>query len=130
MSFPRLIEQENLRGTFHNHTTASDGRNTLEEMADAAIELGLEYLGIADHSKSSFQANGLSAERLRAQISDIRDLNKKYEDEGVKFKIFAGNEVDYLARRQPRFRRRTSFRARLHRRQRSQRHDLTRGRND
>jgi len=93
---PRLIEQENLRGTFHNHTTASDGRNTLEEMADAAIELGLEYLGIADHSKSSFQANGLSAERLRAQISDIRDLNKKYEDEGVKFKIFAGNEVDIL----------------------------------
>ncbi|MGY8639974.1 MAG: DNA polymerase/3'-5' exonuclease PolX [Verrucomicrobiales bacterium] len=93
---PRLIEQENLRGTFHNHTTASDGKNTLDEMADAAIELGLEYLGIADHSKSSFQANGLSAERLRAQISDIRDLNQKYEDEGVKFKIFAGNEVDIL----------------------------------
>ena len=48
---PRLIELENLRGTFHNHTTASDGRNTLAEMAAAAQDLGLQYLGIADHSK-------------------------------------------------------------------------------
>ncbi len=93
---PRLIELENLRGTFHNHTTASDGKNTLEEMADAAIELGLQYLGIADHSKSSFQANGLSEERLRAQIEEIHALNADYEAEGVKFKIFAGNEVDIL----------------------------------
>ena len=53
---PRLIEKENLRGTFHCHTTASDGRNSLEEMADAAQELGLQYLGIADHSRSSVQA--------------------------------------------------------------------------
>ncbi|MCB1212566.1 MAG: histidinol-phosphatase, partial [Verrucomicrobiales bacterium] len=56
---PRLIELENLRGVFHNHTTASDGRATLRQMAEAAQELGFQYLGIADHSKSSFQANGL-----------------------------------------------------------------------
>jgi DNA polymerase (family 10) len=56
---PRLVEWTNLRGTFHNHTTASDGRSTLEDMVAAAKELGLEYLGIADHSKASFQANGL-----------------------------------------------------------------------
>lgn len=93
---PRLIELENLRGTFHNHTVASDGRNTLEEMAAAAIEHGLQYLGIADHSKSSFQANGLDETRLRAQIAEIRALNARYRDEGVKFRLFAGNEVDIL----------------------------------
>ena len=58
-SIPRLIEWHNLRGTFHVHTTDSDGHNTLEEMAAAASELGFDYLGIADHSKSSFQAHGL-----------------------------------------------------------------------
>src|SRR5205807_8726164 len=61
-SLPRLIEQGNLRGTFHCHTVASDGHNTLEEMAAAAQELGLEYLGIAEHSKSSIQAHGIDAD--------------------------------------------------------------------
>ncbi len=93
---PDLIQLENLRGTFHNHTTASDGRSTLEEMAEAAIELGLQYLGIADHSKSSFQANGLSEERLLAQVKEIGLLNQKFAEEGTTFKIFAGSEVDIL----------------------------------
>ena len=93
---PRLLELENLRGTFHNHTVASDGRNTLEEMAEAAIELGLQYLGIADHSKSSFQANGLDEERLRAQIAEIRALNRRFREEGTKFRLLAGSEVDIL----------------------------------
>ena len=57
---PDLVKLEQLKGTFHNHTRASDGRNTLAEMAAAAQELGLQYLGIADHSKASFQANGLT----------------------------------------------------------------------
>ncbi|MBK1791299.1 DNA polymerase/3'-5' exonuclease PolX [Persicirhabdus sediminis] len=89
---PRLVELENLRGTFHNHTTASDGRNSLEEMAQAAQDLGLQYLGIADHSKSSFQANGLYADRLLKQIEEIRQLNEQWDD----FKIIAGSEVDIL----------------------------------
>lgn len=93
---PHLIELENLRGTFHNHTTASDGKNTLTEMAGAARDLGLQYLGIADHSKSSFQANGLDEDRLRAQVGEIRDLNAAYESEGEEFRLFAGNEVDIL----------------------------------
>jgi DNA polymerase (family 10) len=93
---PRLIELENLRGTFHNHTVASDGRNTLEEMAAAAIALGLQYLGIADHSKSSFQANGLDEKRLREQIAGIRELNRRYQSEGTDFRLFAGSEVDIL----------------------------------
>jgi DNA polymerase (family 10) len=90
-TLPDLIEPENLRGTFHNHTTASDGRSTLAEMADAAQELGLQYLGIADHSKSSFQAHGLNAEQLLAQVAEIREMNKTF---GKSFRLFAGSEVD------------------------------------
>src|SRR5436309_4056391 len=78
-SLPRLLEQDNLRGTFHCHTAASDGHNTLEEMAVAAQELGLEYLGIAEHSKSSIQAHGIDAAKLRSQIAVIRKLNKKLD---------------------------------------------------
>ncbi len=90
---PRLVELTNLRGTFHNHTTASDGNATLVEMAAAAQELGLQYLGIADHSKSSFQANGLHADRLLEQVAAIRALNGTFEDG---FKLFAGSEVDIM----------------------------------
>jgi len=90
---PRLIEWSNLRGTFHSHTHASDGRNSLEEMADAARELGLQYLGIADHSKSSFQAHGLEEKQLMEQVARIKELNKSFGDD---FKIFAGVECDIL----------------------------------
>jgi DNA polymerase (family 10) len=90
-TLPKLIDVENLRGTFHNHTTLSDGRSTLREMADAAIELGLQYLGIADHSKASFQAHGLDEKALLAQVKEIRELNNEL---GPDFRIFAGSEVD------------------------------------
>ena len=90
---PRLLQLENLRGVFHNHTAASDGKATLAEMAAAARDLGLQYLGIADHSKSSFQANGLDATRLREQIAAIRELNTTFDDG---FRVFAGSEVDIL----------------------------------
>ena len=89
---PHLIEWTNLRGTFHNHTTASDGRATLENMVAAAKELGLEYLGIADHSKASFQASGLDEIRLAAQVARIAELNAADKD----FRIFAGTECDIL----------------------------------
>lgn len=92
--FPRLVEAGDLRGAFHNHTTASDGRNTLAEMAAAADALGWEYLGLADHSKSSFQANGLSEERLLAQVAEIRALNASKR---FKTRLFAGVECDILA---------------------------------
>jgi len=91
-SLPYLIEKENLRGTFHCHTTASDGHNTLEELSQAAQTLGLEYLGIADHSRSSIQAHGLDEAKLRAQITAIRRLNKKFDG----FRLFAGVECDIL----------------------------------
>jgi DNA polymerase (family X) len=91
---PLLIEEKDIRGTFHNHTTASDGRNTLKEMVTAAQKLGWDYIGIADHSKSSFQANGQSEERLLKQVEEIRRLNtsKKFRTY-----IFAGVECDILS---------------------------------
>lgn len=89
---PSLVELEQVRGTFHCHTRASDGRNTLEEMAAAAQELGLQYLGIADHSKASVQANGLDAARLKKQIAEIKTLNKGFDG----FRIFCGTECDIL----------------------------------
>ena len=91
-TLPRLIELENLRGTFHCHTTASDGHNSLEEMADAAQELGLQYLGIADHSKSAFQAHGLDEAQILAQIDEIARLNATFKG----FRLFAGVECDIL----------------------------------
>ena len=91
-SLPKLIEKENLRGTFHCHTVASDGHNTLEEMAEAARELGLEYLGIADHSRSSVQGHGIAAEKLLEQVAAIRKLNKTFDG----FRLFAGVECDIL----------------------------------
>lgn len=90
---PRLIELGDLRGAFHNHTTASDGRNTLAEMVAAAQTLGWEYLGIADHSKASFQANGLDEERLLAQVKEIHALNTSGR---FKTHVFAGVECDIL----------------------------------
>ena len=91
-SLPHLIEAENLRGTFHCHTTASDGHNSLEEMMRAAQALGLEYLGIAEHSRSSIQAHGLDKAKLRAQVAAIRKLNQKLDG----FRLFAGIECDIL----------------------------------
>jgi DNA polymerase (family 10) len=91
-TLPRLVEAENLRGTFHCHTTASDGHNSLEEMAAAAQSLGLQYLGIAEHSRSSIQAHGLDATRLRAQVAAIRKLNREFDN----FRLFAGVECDIL----------------------------------
>ena len=91
---PDLVQLENLRGTFHNHTVASDGRSTLEEMAHAADELGLQYLGIADHSKASFQAHGLDETRLLQQLDEIAALNATFEPGS--FRIFSGTECDIL----------------------------------
>src|SRR5437773_923221 len=91
-SLPKLIEKENLRGAFHSHTTASDGHNSIAEMAEAAQALGLEYIGIADHSRSSIQAHGIDEPKLRFQIATIRKLNKKLHG----FRVFAGIECDIL----------------------------------
>jgi DNA polymerase (family 10) len=90
---PRLLEAGDLRGAFHNHTTESDGKNTLAEMAAAAEALGWDYLGIADHSKSSVQARGLDENRLAAQVAAIRALNAAGT---YRTWVFAGVECDIL----------------------------------
>ncbi|MFI5337804.1 MAG: DNA polymerase/3'-5' exonuclease PolX [Opitutales bacterium] len=92
-TLPRLVEESDIRGVFHNHTTASDGHNTLEEMTAAAGALGFDYLGIADHSKSSVQARGLDAARLAEQVVDIRRLN---ESRRYRTHVLAGTECDIL----------------------------------
>ncbi|RKX36352.1 MAG: DNA polymerase/3'-5' exonuclease PolX [Verrucomicrobia bacterium] len=90
---PELIRPGDLRGAFHNHTTASDGSSTMAEMAEAADALGWEYLGIADHSKASFQANGLDEARLEKQITTIREFNESGQ---ANARLFAGVECDIL----------------------------------
>jgi DNA polymerase (family 10) len=96
---PVLLERGDLRGTFHCHTTWSDGANTLEEMAAAAKRLGLKYLGIGDHSQSLTVARGLTVERVRLQQAEIDALNKKLNGitllKGTECDILANGSLDY-----------------------------------
>jgi DNA polymerase (family 10) len=89
---PKLVEEKDIRGTFHCHTTYSDGANTVEEMAEAARQLGWQYLGIADHSKVAAYAGGLSEEKVKQQHKEIDKLNSKLKD----IRIFKGTEVDIV----------------------------------
>ena len=93
---PRLLEWSDLRGSLHNHSNWSDGHQTLEEIARGMIGLGCAYWAVTDHSKSSFQANGLDEGRVRQQIQAVRNINKKLEDEGCDFRLLTGTEVDVL----------------------------------
>jgi DNA polymerase (family 10) len=89
---PKLLGERDIKGTFHCHSTYSDGANSIEQMARAASDLGWEYLGIADHSKSAAYAGGLTEARLKQQLKEIDELNKKLKG----FRIFKGSEVDIL----------------------------------
>ena len=91
---PQLVTKENLRGAFHVHSTWSDGVESIEAMANAALDLGLEYIGIADHSKGQHQAHGLDETRLRQQAAEVKQLNAKFAKQD--FRIFFGTEVDIL----------------------------------
>ena len=89
---PKLIELSDLKGILHNHSTYSDGANTLEEMAVYCKELGYGYLGICDHSKAAFYASGMKEDAILKQHAEIDSLNKKL----FPFKIFKGIESDIL----------------------------------
>jgi DNA polymerase (family 10) len=89
---PKLLELSDIRGDVHMHTVETDGRNTIEEMAEAAQERGYEYMAITDHSKNLAFANGLTDERALAHIEKIRAVENKRK--GIR--IFAGIEVDIL----------------------------------
>ncbi len=92
-TLPALLEWSDIRGDVHMHTIETDGRNTIEEMAEAARERGYEYMAITDHSKNLAFANGLTDERAVAHIERIRAVEKKMG--GIR--IFAGIEVDILS---------------------------------
>ena len=93
---PRLIEWTDLKGSLHNHSQWSDGRGTIEEIGRHMCGLGLAYWAITDHSKSSYQANGLDPDRLRKQLLEVRAINHKFTDEGEDFRLLTGSEVDIL----------------------------------
>jgi DNA polymerase (family X) len=95
-ALPKLLEWTDLRGSLHNHSNWSDGHNTLQEIADYMEQLGLEYWAITDHSKASFQANGLDAKRLRDQILEIKKINEELAGRGSDFRLLTGTEVDVL----------------------------------
>lgn len=93
VSAKSLLEEKDIKGVFHLHTTWSDGKNTLEEMVKAALGLGYEYLGVSEHSQTAFYAHGLDEKRVRAQREEIDTLQEKYP----KIRIFQGIESDILA---------------------------------
>lgn len=90
---PKLIVEKDIRGLFHVHTTASDGHNTLDEMIKAVEIMGFDYVGISDHSRSSYYANGLSIDRLIDQVEEIKKINKSKK---YKIHVFSGVECDIL----------------------------------
>ena len=92
-TLPKLIALEDLQGDVHMHTVETDGRNTIEEMAEAAKDRGYKYMAITDHSKNLAFANGLDDKRAVAHIQKIREANERIG--GIT--IFAGIEVDILA---------------------------------
>ncbi len=95
-TLPKLVEWTDLKGSLHNHSTWSDGHQPIEEIATSMSELGLAYWGVTDHSKASFQANGLDAARLRKQLKEIRAVNERLESAGNGFRLLTGVEVDIL----------------------------------
>ena len=99
VGLPTLIEPSDIKGALHNHTVASDGTATLEEMAEAAMNLGWEYLGIADHSEVlniGGRQIGVSATDVPGQAESIRALNEKWRDSGTDFRLLHGSECDIL----------------------------------
>jgi DNA polymerase (family 10) len=93
-ALPRLIEQSDLRGDVHMHTTATDGRSSIREMAEASLAVGYQYIAITDHSKNLAMTNGLDEKRALEHIARIRDVDRQMEG---RIRVFTGIEVDILA---------------------------------
>lgn len=91
-TLPVLVEMKDVRGLFHVHTSASDGTSSLRELVKYARKMGLEYIGIADHSRSAYYAGGLSVEQIARQHAEIDEMNRS----DGSFRIFKGIESDIL----------------------------------
>lgn len=96
---PKLIELKDIKGVLHVHSCYSDGINTIEELVKAAINKGFEYIGISDHSKSAFYANGLKEEDIKKQHEEIDSLRRKYPEililKGIEADILPDGSLDY-----------------------------------
>ena len=90
-----LLEQDQIKGVVHAHSTWSDGKYTIKQMADACIERGYEYLTVTDHSKTAAYAGGLSIDEVKQQWDEIDELNEEYSKKN--FRIFKGIESDILS---------------------------------
>lgn len=90
----KLVAGADVKGIVHCHSTYSDGANTLEQMAEAVRAMGLQYFGIADHSKSAGYAGGLKEDRVKRQREEVDALNARYAKEKVAFRVFHGIESD------------------------------------
>jgi DNA polymerase (family X) len=93
-ALPKLVEASEIKGDVHMHTTETDGRNSIAEMAEAAIERGLKYIAITDHSKALAMTNGLDEERAVRHLKRIREVDEQMEG---RIRVFGGIEVDILA---------------------------------
>jgi len=93
-ALPRLIEKADLRGDLHMHTTATDGHNSIREMAEAALACGFSYIAITDHSKNLAMTNGLDEKRALEHVQRIREVDRQMEG---RIRVFTGIEVDILA---------------------------------
>jgi DNA polymerase (family 10) len=94
---PRLVEQSDLRADLHMHSTWSDGKSSIREMAEAARARGYSYIAITDHSAYLGVTNGLDGARLKQQAAEIAALNDEYAARGERFRILRGVEVDITA---------------------------------
>ena len=98
-SIPRLLEDDQLRGTVHNHTTFSDGKTPLKELVLKARELGYSWIGISDHSKSAYYAGGMSIDDIKRQHGQIEELNRNIEGitilKGIESDILPDGSLDY-----------------------------------
>jgi DNA polymerase (family 10) len=93
-TLPKLIQKSDIRGDVHMHTNASDGHNTIREMAEAALAAGYSYIAITDHSKNLAMTNGLDDARALAHVERIREVDREMAG---RIRVFAGIEVDILA---------------------------------
>jgi DNA polymerase (family 10) len=96
---PPPVTATDLSGVLHAHTTASDGADTLEAMAEASLAQGYKYIGITDHSKTAHYAGGLTIEEIEQQQAEIDRLNAAFGD---RFRIFQGDRVRHPSRRHAR----------------------------
>jgi DNA polymerase (family 10) len=92
-----LVEVDDIRGVIHAHSTYSDGKFSIKEMAEACIERGYEYLGLTDHSQTAAYAGGLSVDEIKQQWEEIDQLNEEFKSNGHNFHIFKGIESDILS---------------------------------